>query len=65
LPGREIHPEDTHLETVKPGLKPKELSLVQITTKEGHHDDDAKNLVERSAGDAAVQQSFGGGGAKA
>jgi hypothetical protein len=54
-PGREIHPEDNYLETVKPGLKPKELSLVQITTKEGCHDDDAKDLVERSAGDAATQ----------
>ena len=54
-PGREIHPEDNCLETVKPGLKPKELSLVQITTKEECHDDNAKDLVERSAGDAAAQ----------
>lgn len=52
---REIHSEDNHLETVKPGLEPKEISLVKITTKEECHDDDAKNLVERSAGDAATQ----------
>ena len=55
LPGREIPPVDNHRETVNPGLKPNELSLVQITTKEEHHDDDAQNLVERSAGDAAAQ----------
>ena len=55
LPGREIHPEDNYLERVKSGLKPKELSLVQITTKERCHEDDAKDLVERSAGDAATQ----------
>jgi hypothetical protein len=55
LPGREIHPEDNYLERVKSGLKPKELSLVQIITKERCHEDDAKDLVERSAGDAATQ----------
>jgi hypothetical protein len=54
-PGRKLHPEDNYLETVKSRLTPKELSLEQITTKEGCHDKDAKDLVERSAGDAATQ----------
>jgi len=45
-PCREIHPEDNHLKRVKSGLEPKELSLVQITTKERCHEDDAKDLVE-------------------
>jgi hypothetical protein len=55
LPSKEIHPEDNSLERVKAGLKPTELSLVQITTKERRHEDDAEDLVERSAGDAATQ----------
>ena len=53
-PGREIHPEDNYRERVKSGLKPEEFSLVQITTKEPCHEDDAKDLEERSAGDAAT-----------
>ena len=54
-PDKEIHPADNCFETVKPGLKPKEFSLVQITMKEEWHEDNAKDLVERSAGDTATQ----------
>jgi hypothetical protein len=54
MPRRELYPEDNSLETVNSRLTPKELSREQFIVKEEYHDEDAKDLVERLAGNAAA-----------
>lgn len=53
--GKKLHPNTHDNERDESRFTPTELSVQHITTREGFHDKDAKNLVERPTGDAATQ----------
>lgn len=54
MPRRELYPEDNSREPVNSRLTPKEVAREQCRVKEAYHDEDAKDLGERSAGNAAA-----------